>query len=112
MWSKIACPSFSGRVWRGSPSQRPSTRGIHTSNIWIVASFSNTAADVSLIPPTKVRFAIRVAVSVAVKTGNAVASINGATILGLVELLLGKQCQETAAGALTGGAAQALRTPR
>src|ERR1700732_3386033 len=47
IWSKIACTSFSGWVWRGSTSQRPSTMGIHTSTIWIVASFSNTAAGVN-----------------------------------------------------------------
>jgi hypothetical protein len=34
-------------VWRGNTSQRPSTIGIQTSTIWIVASFSNTAAGVS-----------------------------------------------------------------
>ena len=32
---------------RGITSQRPSTIGIHTSTIWIVASFSNTAAGVN-----------------------------------------------------------------
>jgi len=34
-------------VWRGNTSQRPSTIGIQTSTIWIVASFSNIAAGVS-----------------------------------------------------------------
>jgi hypothetical protein len=34
-------------VWHGNTSQRPSTIGIQTSTILIVASFSNTAAGVS-----------------------------------------------------------------
>jgi hypothetical protein len=43
----MACTSFSGWVWRGNTSQRPSTIGIHTSTLWMVASFSHTAAGVS-----------------------------------------------------------------
>jgi hypothetical protein len=34
-------------VCRGITSQRPSTMGIQTSTIWIVASFSNTADGVN-----------------------------------------------------------------
>ena len=46
-WSSMAWTSFSGSVRRGNTSQRPSTIGIQTSTIWIVASFSNIAAGVS-----------------------------------------------------------------
>ena len=43
----MAWTSFSGWVWRGNISQRPSSIGIQTSTIWIAANFSNTAAGVS-----------------------------------------------------------------
>ena len=39
--SSMAWTSFSGSLWRGNTSQRPSTIGIQTSTIWIVASFSS-----------------------------------------------------------------------
>jgi hypothetical protein len=43
----MACTSFSGCVCRGNTSQRPSSVGIQTSTIWIVANFSSAAAGVN-----------------------------------------------------------------